>query len=186
MFLFTTSLKGSKIAQCHYKFVLPYLTPNSLLNYNEEYGVQVYHVASSSNFDKLERVQLSAARAIKGLRNGCTRDIVLYEADLQPLRHRSKTLLAKYFAKLTSYSNQHRTSIYLCNWSNNRQLKTESPLSRAESEGWLQRDVEYVTLPCCSAVSASLFCSFCISFRTNLDGSEIKVHNTQSILDSLL
>ncbi|GFT41398.1 hypothetical protein TNCV_3890181 [Trichonephila clavipes] len=43
-------------------------------------------VASASNLDKLERVQLSAARIITGLRNSCPRDLVLQEADLQPLR----------------------------------------------------------------------------------------------------
>lgn len=73
-----------------------------------ENGVQVYHSAASSNLDKLERVQFSAARVITGLRNSCPRDIVLYEANLQSLRLLSKILLAKYFSKLTSYCNQHR------------------------------------------------------------------------------
>ncbi|GFV63711.1 hypothetical protein TNCV_2012501 [Trichonephila clavipes] len=36
----------------------------------------VYQVASVSNLDKLEGVQLSAARVITGLRNSCLRDIV--------------------------------------------------------------------------------------------------------------
>ncbi|GFS61405.1 hypothetical protein TNIN_307811 [Trichonephila inaurata madagascariensis] len=40
--------------------------------------------------DKLERVQISAARDITGFRNGCPRNIVLCEADLQPLRIRSR------------------------------------------------------------------------------------------------
>ncbi|GFS34604.1 uncharacterized protein TNIN_289351 [Trichonephila inaurata madagascariensis] len=80
---------------------------------------QVYQVASASNLDKLERVQLSAARVIPGLRNSCPRDIVFYEAALQPLRLICRHLLDKYFAKLISYGDQHRTSSY---WHNNRHL----------------------------------------------------------------
>ncbi|GFT15744.1 RNase H domain-containing protein [Trichonephila clavipes] len=37
------------------------------------------------NLQKLERVQLSAARILTGLCNSCPCDIVLFEADLQPL-----------------------------------------------------------------------------------------------------
>ncbi|XP_055928038.1 uncharacterized protein LOC129959239 [Argiope bruennichi] len=95
---------------------------------------QVYQVASSGNLNKLERVQLSAARVITGLCNSCPRDVVLYEADLQPLRLHSKYLLAKCFAKLITYGDQHRTSSYVHSWSNNRRFKRESLLSHAESE----------------------------------------------------
>ncbi|GFY14826.1 hypothetical protein TNCV_648691 [Trichonephila clavipes] len=50
-----------------------------------EYGVPVYCSASVTNLQKLEKVQLSAARIITGLKDTCPRDIVLLEADLQPL-----------------------------------------------------------------------------------------------------
>ncbi|GFY57087.1 RNase H domain-containing protein [Trichonephila inaurata madagascariensis] len=50
-----------------------------------EYGYQIFQVASTTNLKKLERVQLSAARIITGLRYCCPTDIVLYEADMQPL-----------------------------------------------------------------------------------------------------
>ncbi|GFX91449.1 uncharacterized protein TNCV_3545321 [Trichonephila clavipes] len=122
-----------------------------------EYGVQVYQVASASNLDKLERVQLSTVRVITGLRNSCPRDIVLYEADLQPLRLRSKYLLAKYFSKFISYGDQHITSSYVRNWHNNRRLKRESPLSSAESEGWLHKEVEYVILARCVVSGIGIF-----------------------------
>ncbi|GFY65579.1 hypothetical protein TNIN_430351 [Trichonephila inaurata madagascariensis] len=46
------------------------------------------YVATASNLDKLEWVQLYAA-SHPGLRNRCPRDLVLYEADLQPLTLRS-------------------------------------------------------------------------------------------------
>ncbi|GFV98638.1 putative RNA-directed DNA polymerase from transposon BS [Trichonephila clavipes] len=49
-----------------------------------EYSVPVYCSASVTNLQKLEKVQLSAARIITGLKNTCPRDIVLFEADLQP------------------------------------------------------------------------------------------------------
>ncbi|GFT63759.1 hypothetical protein TNCV_423781 [Trichonephila clavipes] len=50
------------------------------------------------------------------LHKSCPKDIVLYGADLQPLRLLSRYLLAKYFAKLFSYGGQHRISSYVCNW----------------------------------------------------------------------
>ncbi|GFW78633.1 hypothetical protein TNCV_4260561 [Trichonephila clavipes] len=50
-----------------------------------EYGYQIFQVASPTNLKKLERVQLSAARIITGLRYSCPTDIVLYAADIQPL-----------------------------------------------------------------------------------------------------
>lgn len=34
------------------------------------------------------------------------------------------------------------------NWNNNRRLKRPSPLSHAESEGWIQNEVEHVSLAC--------------------------------------
>nr|XP_042898153.1 uncharacterized protein LOC122269385 [Parasteatoda tepidariorum] len=54
-----------------------------------EYGYPVYCCASQSNLNKLEKVQLSAARIITGLKRSCPSEIVLYEADLQPLNFRS-------------------------------------------------------------------------------------------------
>ncbi|GFW21678.1 RNase H domain-containing protein [Trichonephila clavipes] len=53
-----------------------------------EYGVPVYCSASVTNLQKLEKVQISAARIITGLKNTCPRDIVFFEADLQPLSFR--------------------------------------------------------------------------------------------------
>ncbi|GIX80969.1 putative RNA-directed DNA polymerase from transposon BS [Caerostris extrusa] len=55
-----------------------------------EYGIYVYCCASNTNLQKLEQVQLSAARIIPGLFNTCPNDIVLYEADLQPLSLRRR------------------------------------------------------------------------------------------------
>ncbi|GFW69485.1 RNase H domain-containing protein [Trichonephila clavipes] len=49
------------------------------------------------NLQKLEKVQLSAARIITGLKNTCPRDIVLFEADLQLLSLRRRTCLTKYY-----------------------------------------------------------------------------------------
>ncbi|GBM21681.1 hypothetical protein AVEN_248508-1 [Araneus ventricosus] len=42
-----------------------------------EYGYQVYQVASDTNLDKLEKVQMSAARILTGLRGSTPSDIVL-------------------------------------------------------------------------------------------------------------
>ncbi|GBM80671.1 hypothetical protein AVEN_209865-1 [Araneus ventricosus] len=75
-----------------------------------EYGYQVHQVASDINLVKLEWVELSVARIVTGQRFSSPADIVLYEADLQPLRLRSNPNLTKYFSKLFSYNNQHRTA----------------------------------------------------------------------------
>ncbi|GBM67093.1 hypothetical protein AVEN_67596-1 [Araneus ventricosus] len=64
-----------------------------------EYGCQVYQVASQTNLNKLERVQLSSGRIITDLRSCCQKAIVLYEADLQPLSMRIRTNSVKYIAK---------------------------------------------------------------------------------------
>ncbi|GFV88749.1 RNase H domain-containing protein [Trichonephila clavipes] len=53
-----------------------------------EYGYQIFQVASLNNLKKLGRVQLSAARIITGPRYSCPTDIVLYDADIQPLTMR--------------------------------------------------------------------------------------------------
>ncbi|GFU14817.1 putative RNA-directed DNA polymerase from transposon BS [Trichonephila clavipes] len=46
-----------------------------------EYGFPIFCCSSDSNLQNLE---LSASRIITGLRNSCSKDIVFYEADLQP------------------------------------------------------------------------------------------------------
>ncbi|GFS91045.1 putative RNA-directed DNA polymerase from transposon BS [Trichonephila clavipes] len=55
-----------------------------------EYGFPVYCCASAASLEKLEKIQLGAARIITGLRRSCPKEIVLFEADLQPLHLRSK------------------------------------------------------------------------------------------------
>ncbi|GFV61323.1 RNase H domain-containing protein [Trichonephila clavipes] len=64
------------------------ITYTTLLHVVLEYRYQIFQVASSTNLIKLERVQLSAAKIITGLRYSCPIDIVLYEADIQPLTMR--------------------------------------------------------------------------------------------------
>ncbi|XP_055932819.1 uncharacterized protein LOC129962845 [Argiope bruennichi] len=103
-----------------------------------EYGFQIYHVASNTNLQKLERVQLSAARIITELRRSTPSNIVLYEADLQPLRDRCIPNLIKYFSKLYSYRSQHRTANFLCGGKNTQRLKRYSPLGHAEKLDVLQ------------------------------------------------
>ncbi|GFX23042.1 putative RNA-directed DNA polymerase from transposon BS [Trichonephila clavipes] len=71
-----------------------------------EYGFPVYFCASPSNLLQLERVQLSAARIITGLRNSCPNDVVLYDANLAPLSLVRNSNLVKYYNKLNSYENR--------------------------------------------------------------------------------
>ena len=103
----------------------------------------------SSRDLRLERVQLSAARIITGLRNSCPNDIVLYEADLQPLSFRRKPNLVKYYNKLLSFGTGNRTSAFLRSWRNNQRLKKNSPFSQVFGDDLIHMDVETHCLnPC--------------------------------------
>ncbi|GFV62065.1 reverse transcriptase domain-containing protein [Trichonephila clavipes] len=44
-----------------------------------EYGFPVYCCASAVSLEKLEKIQLGAARIITGLRRSCPKEIVLFE-----------------------------------------------------------------------------------------------------------
>ncbi|GFT81577.1 RNase H domain-containing protein [Trichonephila clavipes] len=105
----------------------------SLIRLILEYGVPVYCSASVTNLQKLETVQLSTARIITGLKNTSPRHIVLFEADLQPLRLRRRACLTKYYNKLRSLDSRNRTSAYFKDWCNNQRLKRNSPLSQTSS-----------------------------------------------------
>ncbi|GFX73312.1 putative RNA-directed DNA polymerase from transposon BS [Trichonephila clavipes] len=61
------------------------ITYTTLIRPVLEFGSTVFFNGSDSNLKKLERLQLSAARIITGLRNSCPNNLVLYECDLQPL-----------------------------------------------------------------------------------------------------
>lgn len=104
------------------------ITYTTLIRPVLEYGYQIYQIAAASNLKKLERVQLSAARIITGLRHCCPNDIVLYEADLKPLSLRRMVNCAKYIASLKSFGPYNRTSTFLSDWTNNQRLKKDSPL----------------------------------------------------------
>ncbi|GFU37128.1 reverse transcriptase domain-containing protein [Nephila pilipes] len=72
-----------------------------------EYGSPIYCWASNSVLKKLELVQLSAARIITDLEHSCPSNIVLFEADEQPLLFRRQTGLVKY---LTNFlASAHKT-----------------------------------------------------------------------------
>ncbi|UYV60656.1 ATM [Cordylochernes scorpioides] len=114
------------------------LTYTSLIRPILEYGYQIYGTASETNLKSLERIQLSAARIITGLQNTCPNDIVLYEADIMPLKDRRSYNLPKYINKIKSYGNKHRTSNYILNWESNLRLKKEGPLHLAKRNGFLK------------------------------------------------
>ncbi|GBN17810.1 hypothetical protein AVEN_95687-1 [Araneus ventricosus] len=107
-----------------------------------EYGYQVYQMASQKNLNKLERLPLSAARIIMGLKSCCLKAIVLYEADLQPLSMRIRTNSAKYIAKLQSLGSFNRTSKFILQWTSNQRLKKGSPLGVMWKRGLLHFNIE--------------------------------------------
>ncbi|GFV52114.1 putative RNA-directed DNA polymerase from transposon BS [Trichonephila clavipes] len=98
----------------------------SLIHPILEYGFPIFCCSCDSNLKKFERVQLSAARIITGLRDSCPKDIVLYEADLQPLSLRRNACLVKYYSKLSGLGFQNCTSKYLMSWSSHQRLQRGS------------------------------------------------------------
>ncbi|UYV68862.1 hypothetical protein LAZ67_6001315 [Cordylochernes scorpioides] len=114
------------------------LTYTSLMRPILEYGYQIYGTASETNLKSLERIQLSAARNITGLRNTCPNNIVLYEADIMPLKDRISYNLPKYINKIKSYENKHRTFNYILHWEPNIRSKKEGPLHLAKRNGFLK------------------------------------------------
>ncbi|GFW01015.1 reverse transcriptase domain-containing protein [Trichonephila clavipes] len=87
-----------------------------------EYGVPVYCSDSVTNLQKLEKDQLSVTPIITGLKHTCPRDIVLFEADLEPLSLRRRAFLTKYYNKIRSLDSQNRTSAYFKDLCNNQRL----------------------------------------------------------------
>ncbi|XP_071037157.1 uncharacterized protein [Parasteatoda tepidariorum] len=107
-----------------------------------EYGFPIYSCASHTNFQKLERILLSAARIITGLRNSCPGDIILFEADLQPLSLRRSSCMVKYYSKLYSFGSQNGTSDLLTKWQRSQRLKRNSPFSQVFSSNITFGNVE--------------------------------------------
>ncbi|GFU37153.1 reverse transcriptase domain-containing protein [Nephila pilipes] len=129
-----------------------------------EYGYPIYCCASDSNLQKLEQVQLSAAQIITSLRNSCPNDIVLYEADLQPLGFRSACMV-KYYNKLCSLSSRNRISAFLRVKSNNKRLKRNSSFSQVLTTNFISGAVKQHHLTQCFDPSKNLTGVF---FHTNL------------------
>ncbi|GBM86590.1 hypothetical protein AVEN_165891-1 [Araneus ventricosus] len=98
--------------------------------------------ASDTNLQRLERVQLSAARIITGLRNSCPKAIVIYEANLQSLSLRRIPNLVVYCNKLYSLDSPNRTSAYLKDWCNNQRHKRNSLFSQVTSCNLITNTVE--------------------------------------------
>ncbi|GFX53318.1 RNase H domain-containing protein [Trichonephila clavipes] len=107
-----------------------------------------FSCASDTNLDKLEKIQLSAARIITGLKRSCPIEIVLFEADLQPFKIR-RAKLTKYFNKLSSYGQHNKTFLYFNNWCNNQRIKKNSLFSQAELLQLPFSDVEPHSLKSC-------------------------------------
>ncbi|GFS66856.1 reverse transcriptase domain-containing protein [Nephila pilipes] len=83
-----------------------------------------------------------------GLKHSCPSNIVLFEADVQPLLFLRQTVLVKYFNKRSSSGKQNQTSKYLNNWVNRQILKKNSPFGQIESENFLTGEVEPSSLQC--------------------------------------
>ncbi|GFT69848.1 probable RNA-directed DNA polymerase from transposon BS [Trichonephila clavipes] len=110
-----------------------------------KYGYQIFQVASPTNLKKLERVQLSAARIITGLRYSGPTDIVLYEADIQPLTMRFEVNSYRYFNKIKSFGSFNRTSSFIINWTSDQRLKRDSPLNYRRKHGFIDFNVDTST-----------------------------------------
>ncbi|GFT18141.1 reverse transcriptase domain-containing protein [Trichonephila clavipes] len=93
----------------------------------------IYDFLRNRLIRKLEKVLLSAARIITGLRNTCPRDIVLFEVDLQLLSLRRRACLTKYYNKLRSLDSQNCTSAYFKDWCNNQRHGRNIPFNQMVS-----------------------------------------------------
>ncbi|GFV08877.1 probable RNA-directed DNA polymerase from transposon BS [Trichonephila clavipes] len=69
-----------------------------------EFGIPIYSCASDTNLNKLERVQLCAARIITGLRYSSQIDIVLFKSNLTSLSKRRLYSLTKLLTSVTKSS----------------------------------------------------------------------------------
>ncbi|GFU06745.1 putative RNA-directed DNA polymerase from transposon BS [Trichonephila clavipes] len=127
-----------------------------------EFGIPIYSCASDTNLNKLERVQICAARIITGLRYSCQIDIMLFESNLPSLSKRRLYSLTRYFNKLYSYNEQHRTSAYLHAWINNRRLMKHSHFSYARTLNLPSSEVEPHSL---SFTGAGGACSVLLSWK---------------------
>ncbi|GFX97288.1 RNA-directed DNA polymerase from mobile element jockey [Trichonephila clavipes] len=121
------------------------ITYTALIRPALEYGYQIFQVASPTNLKKLERVQISAAWIITGLRYSCATDIVLYEADIQPLTMRFEVNSYRYFNKIKSFDSFNRTSSFILNWTSNQRLKRDSPLNYMRKHGFIDFNVDTST-----------------------------------------
>ncbi|GFV08143.1 putative RNA-directed DNA polymerase from transposon BS [Trichonephila clavipes] len=121
-----------------------------------EYGFPLYCCASAASLEKLEKIQLGAARIITGLRRSCPKEIVLFEADLQPLHLRSQIILTNYFNKLSSYGHHNKTSLYFNIWHNNQRLKRNRPFRYADHLLLPSSHIEPHSLKSCLSPSEGL------------------------------
>ncbi|GFW25437.1 putative RNA-directed DNA polymerase from transposon BS [Trichonephila clavipes] len=110
-----------------------------------EYGYQIFQVASPTNLKKLDRVQLNTARIITGLRYGYPADIVLYEADIQPLTMRFEVISYRYFNKIKIFGSFNRISSFILNWTSNQRLKQDIPFNYMRKYGFIDFNVDIST-----------------------------------------
>ncbi|GFU30917.1 uncharacterized protein TNCV_1406361 [Trichonephila clavipes] len=66
-------------------------------------------------------------------KNTCSRDIVLFEADLQPLSLRRRACVTKLYSKHISLDSRNRTSANFNDWCNSQILRRNSPFSQMSS-----------------------------------------------------
>ncbi|GBL97821.1 hypothetical protein AVEN_231974-1 [Araneus ventricosus] len=145
--------------------------------------VSHFHLAISYTLKSVLRLKTKqAARIITGLRNSCPNKIVLYEADLQPLRFRGGAGLEKYFNKLISYGSHNRTSLFLRGWKSNQRLKKNSPMSLATELNLISREVECHSLKNCINPSEGLLGVF---FHTELQQAVNKADTVPALMKQM-
>ncbi|GFY38280.1 putative RNA-directed DNA polymerase from transposon BS [Trichonephila inaurata madagascariensis] len=110
-----------------------------------EYGYQIFQVASPTNLKKLERMKLSAAKIITGLRYSSPTGIVMYEADIQALTMTFVVNSYRYFSKIKRFGSFNRTSSFILNWTSNQRLKRDIPLNYMRKHGFIDFNVDTST-----------------------------------------
>ncbi|XP_054713017.1 uncharacterized protein LOC129222530 [Uloborus diversus] len=107
------------------------------------------------------------------MKRSCPSEIVLFEADLQPLSVRRQATLVKYFNKLSSIDHGNKTARYLNSWRNNKRLKRNSPFSLIKTQQLIASNVEPHYIHCNINTCADLSnVEFCDGLLTTLNKKE--------------
>ncbi|UYV62927.1 hypothetical protein LAZ67_2002536 [Cordylochernes scorpioides] len=102
-----------------------------------EYATPAWINASKTNLSKMDRIQASAVKIIRGLRGSCPNHIAELKSNLLPLHLRRKICFSKFITKKINPPKEHLTGKIIRNWVQNQRLKRPTPLNLAHNSNLL-------------------------------------------------